>query len=97
MIPKALPKGKAAVQRPTIRERILSGKRAEIMAVPPGAYPASPTPIAVRAIKSWGKLLAKAQATVAPLQKSAMRPMHFFRLHRSMTTEVGTDRTTMDQ
>src|SRR5512137_606187 len=97
MIPMALPNGRAAVQRPTIRERIFSGNSAEIMAVPPGAYPASPTPIAVLAMKSWEKLLVNAQATVAALQKSAMRPMLFFRLHRSMITEVGTERTTMDQ
>ena len=48
-----------------MRERFSGGNRPESMAVPAGAYPASPMPMAERAISNWGKLLVKAQATVA--------------------------------
>jgi hypothetical protein len=46
-------------------------------------------PIPVRAIRSCGKLLVKAQATVAKLQRRAMMPMVFLRLHRSTRMEAG--------
>ena len=68
-----------------------------IMAVPPGAYPASPRPMAVLAAKSWLKLRVKAQASVAALHSRAIRPMLFLRLQRSMSTDTGRVKMRIDQ
>ena len=58
--PIADPRGMEAFHRPVIRERFSMGYMAEIIAVPPGAYPASPTPTPSRVRKSWGNVLTKA-------------------------------------
>ena len=41
--------------------------------------------------------MAKAQAAVARLHKTAMTPMHFLRLQRSMSRETGKEKTRMAQ
>jgi len=67
------------------------------MAVPAGAYPASPIPMAPRVASNWGKVLVKAQANVAMLHRKAMMPMVFFRLQRSTRIDTGRTKATIDQ
>ena len=93
----ALPKGMEAFQTPRTRARIALGNMAAIKAVPPGAYPASPSPMAVLALKSCMKFCVKAQANVAALHKRAIRPMLFLRLQRSISTDTGRVKMRMDQ
>ncbi len=48
---KGAPSGIEAFQIPRILARFSGGNSAEIKAVPPGAYPASPMPMAILALK----------------------------------------------
>jgi ABC-type transporter lipoprotein component MlaA len=73
------------------------GYMAEIIAVPPGAYPASPTPTPSRVRKSWGNVLTAAASPVAMLQSITMRPTLRFLLHLSTRMETGNVKITMDQ
>ncbi len=69
-IPRAEPRGIDAFQSPNIFALFSLGKVAESMAVPPGAYPASPVPMAVLAIKSWEKLFKWELTWLMKLKKS---------------------------
>ena len=60
-----------------------------------GAYPASPTPVKARAIRSCEKLRVKAQAKVARDQMATIRASILRRLQRSTTTDKGITRTAM--
>ena len=95
--PMAEPRGMEAFQRPVMRERFSIGYIAEIIAVPPGAYPASPTPTPNRVRKSWGKDFTNAAMPVAMLQSMTMSPTLRLRLHRSTSSETGKVKTTIDQ
>ena len=96
-MPRALPRGMDAFQSPRIFALFSLGKLAESMAVPPGAYPASPMPMAVLAIKSCEKFFVNAQARVAILQNIAMMEILFVRLQRSTRMETGKAKTRIDQ
>ena len=67
------------------------------MAVPPGAYPASPIPIRALVDKTALKLGIKAQAAVAKLRKIAISPTVFLRLQRSTRMDIGNVNTTIAQ
>ncbi len=95
--PMAEPSGMEAFQRPIIRERFSMGYMAEIIAVPPGAYPASPTPTPSRVMNSWGNDRTAAARPVATLQSITMRPTLRFLLQRSTRREAGNVKITMDQ
>jgi hypothetical protein len=95
--PIAEPRGIDAFQSPIIRERFSIGYMAEIIAVPPGEYPASPTPTPRRVRKSWGKDLTNAAMPVAMLQSMTMIPTLRLRLHRSTRMDTGKVKMTIDQ
>src|SRR5271157_5149616 len=95
--PIADPSGMDAFHKPVIRERFSMGYMAEIIAVPPGAYPASPTPTPRRVRKSWGNDLMNAARPVAMLHSITMMPTLRFLLHLSTIMETGNVKTTMDQ
>ena len=96
-MPMALPKGIEAFQIPRILARFSGGNSAEIKAVPPGAYPASPIPMAILALKSCLKFLLKTHTSVARLHSIAISPMAFFLLQRSTRMETGKENRRMDQ
>ena len=95
--PIAEPSGIEAFQSPIIRERFSMGYMAEIIAVPPGAYPASPTPTPRRVMNSCGNVRTAAARPVATLQSMTMSPTLRFRLQRSTRSETGNVKITMDQ
>mgnify|MGYP003820317779 CR=1 FL=1 len=72
-------------------------KMADMIAVPPGAKPASPIPITVRAKKSCVKFLVMPHRAVATLHSTAMIPIAFRLLHRSIRTEKGREKIRMAQ
>jgi hypothetical protein len=80
-----------------MRARRSSGKSAEIIAVPPGAKPAWPMPTTARTAKICPKLRVIAHHAVASPQITAIRPMPFLRLQRSINSEDGSENARIDQ
>jgi len=95
--PMALPNGMEAFHSPNINALFSTGYSADIIAEPPGAYPASPTPIIVRVANNCLKDFEKAPSPVARPQTTAIKPMVFLRLQRSTKIEIGNVKITIDK
>ena len=95
--PIALPSVIDEFHNPIIQDLLDWGYMAEIKAEPPGAYPASPTPITVLTMNNCLNVMVNAPTPVATPQTRDISPIVFFRLQRSINIETGNVNNTIDQ